>query len=310
MGVTESFRGEPGTAGVVPAGRGGLLDVLNVAAVLLDAEGRIDLWSPQAEILFGYSAEEALGQYAAQLLIDKEHLDTVLALFARVMDDGESWAGVVPVRNKDGSTRRVEFRNMRLQDDQREYWALGLATDQATLQQVERHLALSAQLVSQSPIGLGMLDTDLRYVSVNPAEERMNGVSAAEHVGRHVHEVLPHLDPSFEAVMREVLATGYRCWTSTPWAGRQPTRTTTTPGRSPSTGSRPPAGKCWEWPPPASMSPTGTAPWKSSATPLSPSSAACCPILLRSAQVSTSPSATAPHRPRWRSAGTGSTSSL
>ncbi|CAO0825794.1 SpoIIE family protein phosphatase OS=Streptomyces microflavus OX=1919 GN=G3I39_21120 PE=4 SV=1 [Streptomyces microflavus] len=208
MGVTESFRGEPGTAGVVPAGRGGLLDVLNVAAVLLDAEGRIDLWSPQAEILFGYSAEEALGQYAAQLLIDKEHLDTVLALFARVMDDGESWAGVVPVRNKDGSTRRVEFRNMRLQDDQREYWALGLATDQATLQQVERHLALSAQLVSQSPIGLGMLDTDLRYVSVNPAEERMNGVSAAEHVGRHVHEVLPHLDPSFEAVMREVLATG------------------------------------------------------------------------------------------------------
>lgn len=62
MGATESFRGEPGTAGVVPAGRGGLLDVLNVAAVLLDAEGRIDLWSPQAEILFGYSAEEALGQ--------------------------------------------------------------------------------------------------------------------------------------------------------------------------------------------------------------------------------------------------------
>ncbi|MEU8443393.1 SpoIIE family protein phosphatase [Streptomyces microflavus] len=208
MGVTESFRGEPGTAGPVPAGRGGLLDVLNVAAVLLDAEGRIDLWSPQAEILFGYSAEEALGQYAAQLLIDKEHLDTVLTLFARVMDDGESWAGVVPVRNKDGSTRRVEFRNMRLQDDQREYWALGLATDQATLQQVERHLALSAQLVSQSPIGLGMLDADLRYVSVNPAEERMNGVPAAEHIGRHVHEVLPHLDPSFEAVMREVLATG------------------------------------------------------------------------------------------------------
>lgn len=309
MGVTESFRGEPGTAGPVPAGRGGLLDVLNVAAVLLDAEGRIDLWSPQAEILFGYSAEEALGQYAAQLLIDKEHLDTVLTLFARVMDDGESWAGVVPVRNKDGSTRRVEFRNMRLQDDQREYWALGLATDQATLQQVERHLALSAQLVSQSPIGLGMLDADLRYVSVNPAEERMNGVPAAEHIGRHVHEVLPHLDPSFEAVMREVLATGV------PMLDQYTVgRTAADPDNDHAWSIsfyrlETPAGKCWEWPPPASMSPTGTEPWKSSATPLSPSSAACCPILLRSAPVSTSPSATAPHRPRWRSAGTGSTSS-
>ncbi|MFK0188203.1 SpoIIE family protein phosphatase [Streptomyces rubiginosohelvolus] len=208
MGATERFPGDPGSSAVAPSDPGGLLDVLNVAAVLLNAEGRIDLWSPQAEILFGYSAEEALGKYAGHLLIDKEHLDTVLALFSQVMDDGESWAGVFPVRRKDGSTRVVEFRNMRLQDDQREYWALGLATDRTTLRRVERNLALSAQLVSQAPIGLAMLDTDLRYISVNPAEERMNGVPAAEHVGRHVREVLPFLDAAFEGAMREVLATG------------------------------------------------------------------------------------------------------
>ncbi|MEU0375252.1 SpoIIE family protein phosphatase [Streptomyces sp. NPDC006283] len=208
MGATEPLRGDPGATGVVPSGPGGLLDVLNVAAVLLDAEGRIDLWSPQAENLFGYSAEEALGQYAGHLLIDEVHLEKVLALFAQVMESGESWAGVFPVRHKDGSTRLVEFRNMRLQDNQRDYYALGLASDQVTLRRVERNLSLSAQLVSQSPIGLGVLDTDLRYISVNPAEERMNGVPAAEHVGRHVHEVLPFLDPSFESAMREVLATG------------------------------------------------------------------------------------------------------
>ncbi|MFI6369734.1 SpoIIE family protein phosphatase [Streptomyces sp. NPDC050546] len=208
MGATEPVRDDPGAAHVVPSKPGGLLDVLNVAAVLLDAEGRIDLWSPQAEILFGFTAEEALGQDAGHLLVDEEHLDTVLELFAQVMQEGESWAGVFPIRHKDGSTRLVEFRNMRLQDDQRDYWALGLATDQATLRQVERNLSLSAQLVSQSPIGLAMLDTDLRYISVNPAEERMNGVPVAEHVGRHVHDVLPFIDETFEAAMREVLATG------------------------------------------------------------------------------------------------------
>ncbi|MFB7368825.1 SpoIIE family protein phosphatase [Streptomyces sp. NPDC056222] len=208
MGATEPSQGDPGASGVMASTPGGLLDVLNVAAVLLDAKGRIDLWSPQAEILFGYSADEALGRYAGDLLIDKEHRNTVLALFAQVMQDGESWAGVFPVRHKDGSTRLVEFRNMRLQDDQSDYWALGLATDQATLRRMERNLALSAQLVSQSPIGLAMLGTDLRYISVNPAEERMNGVPAAEHVGRHVHEVLPFLDESFTRAMQEVLATG------------------------------------------------------------------------------------------------------
>ncbi|MFD3700435.1 SpoIIE family protein phosphatase [Streptomyces sp. NPDC058646] len=208
MNAAEPLRNGRGTARPAPSGPGGLLDVLNVAAVLLDAEGRIDLWSPQAEKLFGYSAQEALGAFAGQLLVQEDYLELVLNMFAQVMDDGGSWAGVFPVRHKDGTTRMVEFRNMRLQDSAREYWALGLATEQATLRQVERELALSARLVAQSPIGLGVLDTDLRYVSVNPAEERMNGVPAADHIGRHVHEVLPFLDRSFEAAMREVLATG------------------------------------------------------------------------------------------------------
>lgn len=208
MNATEPLRSGPGEARAVPSGPGGLLDVLNVAAVLLDAEGKIDLWSPQAEDLFGYSAQEALGAFAGHLLVHEDYRELVLDMFAQVMGGGGSWAGVFPVRHKDGSTRMVEFRNMRLQDSARDYWALGLATDQSTVRQVERELALSARLVTQSPTGLGVLDTDLRYVSVNPAEEQMNGVPAAEHIGRHVHEVLPFLDESFEAAMREVLDTG------------------------------------------------------------------------------------------------------
>ncbi|MBZ9593773.1 SpoIIE family protein phosphatase [Streptomyces erythrochromogenes] len=208
MGAIEPSHGGPGEVRPAATGPGGLLDVLRVAAVLLDADGRIDLWSPQAEQLFGYTADEALGEYAARLLLHEEHVPVVLDMFTEVMEAGVSWVGVFPVRHKDGSTRMVEFRNMRLLDSQQEYYALGLAADQATVRQVERDLALSARLVEQSPVGLGVLDTDLRYVSVNPAEERLNGVPAAEHIGRHVHEVLPAVDASFEAAMREVLATG------------------------------------------------------------------------------------------------------
>ncbi|WP_405704826.1 SpoIIE family protein phosphatase [Streptomyces xanthophaeus] len=207
MGVIEPSQGGTDGAGA-SSGPGGLLDLLGVAAILLDAEGRIDLWSPQAEELFGYTAEEALGEFAGRLLVREEDLPSVLDMFAQVMEGGDSWVGVFPVRHKDGSTRRVEFRNMRLLDSQQDYYALGLAADQETVRQVERDLALSERLVAQSPVGLGVLDTDLRYVSVNPAEERLNGVSAAEHIGRHVHEVLPAVGASFEAAMREVLATG------------------------------------------------------------------------------------------------------
>ncbi|MFD8815622.1 SpoIIE family protein phosphatase [Streptomyces sp. NPDC059627] len=186
-----------------------LLDLLGVAAVLLDAEGRIVLWSPQAEELFGYTPPEALGQYAARLLVHEQHLDLMIRLFSDVMRTGQGWAGAFPVRHKDGSSRLVEFRNMRLLDDRGDFYALGIATDEAALRQVERDVALSTRLVSQSPIGLAVLDTDLRYVAVNPALAQINGVPAEDHLGRRVREALPFLEvDAIEAALRQVLTSG------------------------------------------------------------------------------------------------------
>ncbi|MFF5277374.1 SpoIIE family protein phosphatase [Streptomyces sp. 900116325] len=210
MGASGAFPEGAASVGVAPAEPGGLLDVLGVAAVVLDSAGRIALWSPQAEELFGWTADQALGRFAAPLLVAPEHFDLVLHLFAQVMSSGETWAGVFPVRHKDGSTRLVEFRNMRLLGQQGMPYALGIATDQASLREVERDLALSVQLVAQSPIGLAVLDSNLRYVMVNPALESLNGLSAAQHIGRDVHQVLRFLDDTgaVASMMRQVLDTG------------------------------------------------------------------------------------------------------
>lgn len=187
----------------------GLLDLLSVAAVVLDARGHVVFWSPPAEELFGYTPEEALGQFAARLLVHEEHWDEVIKLFADVMESGSDWAGTFPVRHKDGSTRLVEFRNMRLLDSRGQIYALGLAADEATVTRVERDTALSARLVSQSPIGLAILDPDLRYLTVNPALERMHGLPASEHIGRRLKEILTFLDgEAVEARVRRVLETG------------------------------------------------------------------------------------------------------
>ncbi|GHG48123.1 SpoIIE family protein phosphatase [Streptomyces griseocarneus] len=212
MGTTDAFRPDPGRVRAAPYEAGGLLDVLSVAAVVLDRDGRIVLWSPQAEELFGWKAPEALGHYAAQLLVAEENRQEVLELFAKVMGGGGMWAGVFPARHKDGSLRPLEFRNMRLEDKDGDVYALGMATDQQILRDVERDLALSLRLVAQSPIGLAVLDTGLRYVMVNPALERIHGRPARAYVGRHVREALSFLDDrdagAIEASMREVMATG------------------------------------------------------------------------------------------------------
>ncbi len=208
MARSEAERDRPRPTDAMPVGRG-LLDVLGVAAAVLDERGRIVLWSPQAGELFGYSDREALGRPAAQLLVEEDRRPQVLELFARVMSGHGPWAGVFPVRHRDGHIVRVEFRNMRLVAEGGRPFALGIASEETTLRRVERDVALSSRLVDQSPIGLAVLDTELRYVLVNAALERINGVAAQDHLGRTTGEVLPHLDAAgIEARMRTVLESG------------------------------------------------------------------------------------------------------
>ncbi|MEU7424846.1 SpoIIE family protein phosphatase [Streptomyces sp. NPDC040750] len=208
MAVDSSGTGPDGQRPELPRPTG-LLDVLSVAAVALDTRGRVVFWTPQAEELFGYSAEEALGKHAARLLIHPEHLQAVMSLFSDVLQSGRGWAGAFPVRHKDGSSRLTEFRTMRLLDDLGDVYALGIAADHNLLQRVETDLALCEQLINQSPIGLALLDPDLRYLLANPALERIDGIPAEDHVGRHLRETLPFPDvDSVESALRQVLTTG------------------------------------------------------------------------------------------------------
>ncbi|MEU2913437.1 SpoIIE family protein phosphatase [Streptomyces massasporeus] len=192
----------------VTAAPGGLLDLLKVAAVVLDAGGHIALWSPEIEQLLGWTAEEALRRRADTLLVSPENRPRGRELFAQV-STGARWAGVFPLQHRDGTERAVEFRTMRLLDPEGQPHLLGLATDATTVRQVERDLALSHSLVNQTPLGIAVFDNDLRWVGVNPALERINGVPEEAVLGRRVGEVLPDLDvEAIEARMRHVLETG------------------------------------------------------------------------------------------------------
>ncbi|MYQ48384.1 SpoIIE family protein phosphatase [Streptomyces sp. SID4985] len=207
--AVDSFLADDGHRSEQPRPTAGLLDMLSVAAVALEPSGRIVFWSPQAEDLFGYSAEEALGQYAARLLIDPSQLKAAVNLFTEVLRTGRGWAGTFPVRHKDGSSRLTEFRTMRLLNDVGEVYALGIAADHTVLQRVETDLALCERLVNQSPIGLALLDPDLRYLLVNPALERIDGMPASEHIGRRLRDTMPFPDvATVESALRQVLASG------------------------------------------------------------------------------------------------------
>ena len=83
------------------------------------------------------------------------------------------------------------------------------ARDQAEVEvrERQRHAALLDAAMASSPIGLSLLDRDLRYIRVNDAIGAITGIPPAEHVGRTLRDINPALSPDIEAVLRRVAET-------------------------------------------------------------------------------------------------------
>ncbi len=59
-----------------------------------------------------------------------------------------------------------------------------------------------------APVGLCVLDAELRYLRINERLAEINGLPVSEHLGRTLREVLPELADQAEPWLRDVLETG------------------------------------------------------------------------------------------------------
>lgn len=77
------------------------LAALGHAVITTDVEGTVVDWNPAAEELYGWTAEEAIGQPITKLSVP----DLARDVAEEIMDAlraGESWSGSFPVRDRDG----------------------------------------------------------------------------------------------------------------------------------------------------------------------------------------------------------------
>lgn len=80
--------------------------------------------------------------------------------------------------------------------------------ERAARAEAERTTALLDTVLRTAPVGLAFLDAELRYVRINDDLARLNGLPAADHVGRSLHEVVPDVAPFVEPALRRVLDIG------------------------------------------------------------------------------------------------------
>ncbi|WP_052049900.1 PAS domain S-box protein [Leptolyngbya sp. KIOST-1] len=74
--------------------------------------------------------------------------------------------------------------------------------------QLQQQLAEIETIYQSAPIGLNVLDRELRFVRVNERLAEINGLSVEAHLGRTVQELLPDLAAQAEATLRPILETG------------------------------------------------------------------------------------------------------
>ena len=61
---------------------------------------------------------------------------------------------------------------------------------------------------NNAPVGLAILDKDLRYIRVNNSLAEMNGLPAEEHIGKTVREVVPTIAEQTEELPRKIIKSG------------------------------------------------------------------------------------------------------
>ena len=90
------------------------------AIVFADPDGIIRLWNSGAEAIFGYSAEEALGQ-TLDLIVPEKMRERHWEGYRKVMETGVTRYGsdllAVPALKKDNSRLSVEFTIVLLKND-------------------------------------------------------------------------------------------------------------------------------------------------------------------------------------------------
>ncbi|MEU6880537.1 SpoIIE family protein phosphatase [Streptomyces sp. NPDC046712] len=187
---------------------GVLRELLPIALWREDADGCVVEWSLAAQDLLGHRPEDLLGRPATPVLVPDSNRELADQLTRRVQA-GETVVGTLPVRHRDGHQITMEMWIVPEVDPQGRPGAMLIAVETSEVLRMRDSLAALQSLFTQSPIGLATLGPDLRFLRVNDALARMNGVSAAEHLGRRLTEVVPGVNATaLEATMRQVLERG------------------------------------------------------------------------------------------------------
>lgn len=183
---------------------------------LRDPDGVIKHWTTGCERLYGWRAEDAVGQIFYDLL-QSEFSEPVEDVH-RKLQDGGRWHGELAQRHKNGRKLIISSRwvktNVATQDTSASMIA-HTDTDLTELRELQNILALREaylqSILNTVPDAMISIDERGQVLSFNPAAERLFGFPSNEICGQNVNLLMPHPDRErHDRYMARYLRTGER----------------------------------------------------------------------------------------------------
>ncbi len=200
------------------------LSSIGDAVIASDTNGRVSFMNPVAEKLTGWSLAEAAGRPVQEVFrIVNEHTRVVVDdPVSKVLQTGlivglanhtvllRKGGGEIPIDDSGAPIRDTEgrvfgvvliFRDITERKQAGEALRAAEETARQRLMEIE-------DLYHNAPVGLCVLDRDLRWVRINERLAEINGIPAEAHIGKRVRDLMPELAATVEPEMRRVLETG------------------------------------------------------------------------------------------------------
>ncbi len=200
-----------------------------MAVVEWDRDFRVIRWSAGAERILGWQAEEILGKALTEIpFVHEDDLEPVAEVCKRLVR-GEEPHILSCNRNytKDRAVVHCEWYNSSLKDEAGQMTSvLSLVLDVTERKQAEqereqllererlaRAQAEAAQqqlasIVDTSPVGLALLNSEQRFIAINEAMAKINGLPRDHHLGKTVLELFGQTDSTLIEVIDHIYATG------------------------------------------------------------------------------------------------------
>ncbi|MCK6528066.1 PAS domain-containing protein [Myxococcota bacterium] len=197
------------------ADRQRLADVVETTTDLVAIAG------PDARLLYlnragrrmaGIPEDEDVAGLPLAALLPPAAAELVARTVVPALVEGGSWRGESALLRRDGGEVPVSVVASGHRRGGSVAWMAAVMRDVSAEKRAQEDLAgertMLEGLLLSAPVGLGFVDRSIRFVRINDALARYAGRSAADHLGRSVSEMVPHLWPLLEPIFRRVLDGG------------------------------------------------------------------------------------------------------